>query len=587
MNLKIQIQMMINMNIKEITLYDFMRFDKPTTIKFNDGITVFYGQNGSGKTTILDGICIDLYGKTYRTSGTSDNGFLGLGDLVNRQKKTAKIEIVFDLNKDEYKLIKEINKKGKTKTYLLKNNEQIAEGKIVHSIISKNIIGLDYTGFRNSTFIAQDEALNLVKANGSERKDILNKLLKLDIYNDLIDITNKRKTDYINKMNLLNGEYNTMKSYISEEETIKQEIKNIHDNINRIKNESGVAEKIKELENEISKLDKNIIDENKIIERNETNISSLKSESYKLEVEVKKLKESMNLIKENNTCPVCFSKLEDKEYINKHYEDEITSRLNKINENEVEIKRLNDEIKEISKGLIDHQALLSSKKKELDKIKEVNSEKISKMEGEIKEKEKLILQINQKKSELKAIEDKIDDIKMRLDALEELKEIYREIPKVIIRRITPFIEKESSNIVSFISNDLIEGIKIDKETFKIKPIVNGTEEEIQFLSGGETLRVGLALRLAISKLISSIAINGFSGKSSSNIKTLFIDEGNFGSLDENGLAELETLFSKLKEKFQKIIIITHINELKDAVADYAFKLVKTGNYSSQIVEDTA
>ena len=587
MNLKIQIQMMINMNIKEITLYDFMRFDKPTTIKFNDGITVFYGQNGSGKTTILDGICIDLYGKTYRTSGTSDNGFLGLGDLVNRQKKNAKIEIVFDLNKDEYKLIKEINKKGKTKTYLLKNNEQIAEGKIVHSIVSKNIIGLDYTGFRNSTFIAQDEALNLVKANGSERKDILNKLLKLDIYNELIDITNKKKADYMNKMNLLNGEYNTMKSYISEEDIIKQEIRNIHDNINRIKNENGVVEKIKELENEISQLDKNIIDENKIIERNETNISSLKSESYKLEVEVKKLKESMNLIKENNTCPVCFSKLEDKEYINKHYEDEITSRLNKINENEVEIKKLNDEIKEISKGLIDHQTLLSSKKRELDKIKEVNSEKISKMEGEIKEKERLILQINQKKNELKSIEDKINDIKMRIDALEELKEIYREIPKVIIRRITPFIEKESSNIVSFISNDSIEGIKIDKETFKIKPIVNGTEEEIQFLSGGETLRVGLALRLAISKLISSIAINGFSGKSSSNIKTLFIDEGNFGSLDENGLAELETLFSRLKEKFQKIIIITHINELKDAVADYAFKLVKTGNYSSQIVEDTA
>ena len=584
MNLKIHARMM-TMNIKEIRFNNFMRFDNNVSIKFNDGITVFYGPNGSGKTTILDGICLNLYGKTYRTNGTADNGFLGLGDLVNKQKKNAKIELLFDANSDEYKIVKEISKSGKTKTYLYKNGEQIAEGKVVHSIISKKIVGLDYVGFRNSTFIAQDEALSLVKANGAERKEILNKLLKLDIYNEFIDIANKKKADYANKISNLTGEYNAIEGYISEEETIKQDISSLKNAINKIKNESGLAEKIESLEAEISQLNNLVIEETKKIERNETNIRTLTSEISSAKEEISKLQESMELVKENNTCPLCFSRITDHERINKHYNDEISLRQEKINKDENEIKKLQEEIKTINTSLIDHQSLLSSKTSELDKIKEESSTKISKFEGEIKEKERLLSQINQKKKELKALEQKINDLKARMEAIDALKDIYREIPKIIIGRITPFIEKESSDIVSFISNNSIEGIKIDKETFKIKPVVNGREEEIQFLSGGEALRVGLALRLAISKLISSVTINDIGGNTS--IKSLFIDEGNFGSLDEDGLAEIESLFSKLKEKFEKIIVITHINELKDAIADYAFKLVKTGTYSSQLVEDTA
>ena len=583
MNLRRLIRMMI-MNIKEVRFNNFMRFDNDVSIKFNDGITVFYGPNGSGKTTILDGICLNLYGKTYRTNGTSDNGFLGLGDLVNKEKKNAKIELLFDANSDEYKIVKEISKSGKTKTYLYKNGEQIAEGKLVHSIASK-IIGLDYVGFRNSTFIAQDEALNLVKANSSERKEILNKLLKLDIYEEFIDIANKKKTAYTNKINTLNGEHNAIKSYISEEDLIKQEIASFKHEINKIKNESGLNEKIKGLEVEISQLNSLVIEESRKIERNETNIKTLSNEISVLNKEIGELKKSMELVRDNNICPLCFSKITDHERINNHYNSEISLRESKIKKNNEEIEKLKKENEQTNKSLIVHQSLLSSKTNELNKIKEESSTKISKLEGEIKEKERELLQINKKKHELKQIELQINDLQLRIEALEELKQAYREIPSIIIGRIIPFIEKESSEIVSFISNDSIEGIKIDRETFKIKPIVNGKEEEIQFLSGGEALRVGLALRLAISKLISSVTINDIGNRGS--IKTLFIDEGNFGSLDEDGIAEIEQLFSKLKEKFQKIIVITHINELKDAIADYAFKLVKTGTYTSQIVEETA
>jgi exonuclease SbcC len=105
--------------------------------------------------------------------------------------------------------------------------------------------------------------------------------------------------------------------------------------------------------------------------------------------------------------------------------------------------------------------------------------------------------------------------------------------------------------------------------------VNGVEEELQFLSGGEKLRVGIALRLAISKLVVSETQSG-------TIKNLFIDEGDFGALDENGLNDIAMLFEKLKNNFNKIILITHIKELKDRIADYAYNVIKNGNYSSKV-----
>ena len=68
------------------------------------------------------------------------------------------------------------------------------------------------------------------------------------------------------------------------------------------------------------------------------------------------------------------------------------------------------------------------------------------------------------------------------------------------------------------------------------------------------------------------------------VKNLFVDEGDFGALDENGLNDIASLFMKLKEKFDKIILITHIEDLKNKVADYAYNIAKNGNYASEIIE---
>ncbi|MDE2860874.1 MAG: SMC family ATPase [Chloroflexota bacterium] len=73
-------------------------------------------------------------------------------------------------------------------------------------------------------------------------------------------------------------------------------------------------------------------------------------------------------------------------------------------------------------------------------------------------------------------------------------------------------------------------------------------------SGGEAFRIDFALRIALSRLLAH--------RSGAPLPTLFIDEG-FGSQDAAGLERLVEAIQAIQDDFQRILVITHIEELKD------------------------
>ena len=74
-------------------------------------------------------------------------------------------------------------------------------------------------------------------------------------------------------------------------------------------------------------------------------------------------------------------------------------------------------------------------------------------------------------------------------------------------------------------------------------------------SGGEAFRVNFAIRLALSEVLSQ--------RAGARLQTLVIDEG-FGSQDEIGRQRLIEAINLIKPDFAKILVITHIDSLKDA-----------------------
>jgi exonuclease SbcC len=77
----------------------------------------------------------------------------------------------------------------------------------------------------------------------------------------------------------------------------------------------------------------------------------------------------------------------------------------------------------------------------------------------------------------------------------------------------------------------------------------------EMYSGGEAFRVNLALRIGLSRILAH--------RMGAPLPTLFIDEG-FGTQDASGRERILDVIGAIQDDFDKIIVITHLDELKDA-----------------------
>jgi exonuclease SbcC len=94
-----------------------------------------------------------------------------------------------------------------------------------------------------------------------------------------------------------------------------------------------------------------------------------------------------------------------------------------------------------------------------------------------------------------------------------------------------------------------------KETLDIQISDSAGIRDYEMYSGGEAFRINFAIRLALAEVLAQ--------RAGARLQTLVIDEG-FGSQDEAGRQRLVEAINLVKDEFAKILVITHIDSLKDA-----------------------
>ncbi len=138
------------------------------------------------------------------------------------------------------------------------------------------------------------------------------------------------------------------------------------------------------------------------------------------------------------------------------------------------------------------------------------------------------------------------------------------VPAMIIEAAIPEIEEGANQILARMTDGRMN-IRFDtqrekvtggiKETLDIKISDElGTRDYLTF-SGGETFRVNFAIRLALSRLLAH--------RAGAQLRTLVIDEG-FGTQDTQGRERLVQALNAVQDEFDLILVITHIDELKEA-----------------------
>ncbi|MBI2869069.1 MAG: SMC family ATPase [Chloroflexi bacterium] len=169
--------------------------------------------------------------------------------------------------------------------------------------------------------------------------------------------------------------------------------------------------------------------------------------------------------------------------------------------------------------------------------------------------------------------------------------VYRELAKafgksgvqaLLIELALPEIENEANGLLSRMTDNRMH-IKFETqretrkgdiaETLDIHITDELGTRSYETFSGGEAFRINFAIRIALSRLLAR--------RAGSPLRTLIIDEG-FGTQDSTGIEKLKEAINSIQDDFSRIIVITHIEDLRDAVPA-RIEVVKTADGSTLAV----
>jgi exonuclease SbcC len=140
------------------------------------------------------------------------------------------------------------------------------------------------------------------------------------------------------------------------------------------------------------------------------------------------------------------------------------------------------------------------------------------------------------------------------------------VPALLIEQALPQIESKANEIldrltmgdmsIRFVTQAAYKDKKRDdlRETLEIQISDSAGVRDYEMFSGGEAFRINFAIRLALSEVLSQ--------RAGARLQTLVIDEG-FGSQDTQGRQRLIEAINLVRQDFAKILVITHIDELKE------------------------
>ncbi|OGE18606.1 hypothetical protein A3J19_03000 [Candidatus Daviesbacteria bacterium RIFCSPLOWO2_02_FULL_41_8] len=303
------------------------------------------------------------------------------------------------------------------------------------------------------------------------------------------------------------------------------------------------------------------------------------------------------------------SQLKNSEEIQKQNEEKLTITATLLTEEKV---------------VLEMRVLFQNKKLQVDKISEELtklpdlSEKILHLNQAITGTENQLTNIREEEKAARGILGQINELISRTAQMENLskqksaekttlteeKQVFDElslafgkkgIQAMIIEQAIPEIEDETNRLLEKLTEGRMKiRLETQKET-KTKVLLSEGEKgyalvetlEIiisdemgerpyELYSGGETFRVNFAIRLAISKLLTH--------RAGAKLQFLVIDEG-FGTQDAPGRARLVEVLDTIKDDFEKIIVITHIEELKEEFPVRIEVSKNSGGSTFQLVGD--
>jgi exonuclease SbcC len=237
--------------IERLVLKDF-KSHEDSDIEFNQGLNIFLGEVGAGKTSIFEAISFALFGRYA--------GSIHQGGLIRRGAETAEVSLTFSTQTGRYRIDRVIypEKTQQVKMWVLGGGEwQLAvEGATAVSKSVEDLLNVDTSTFLAAIYASQGEIKEMLETQPGKRRERLDKLLGLDTYENIWKTLGDAKTlvltelthaqDQASGVDVLEQQLDALKARITRN---KKEVGQLQASLNRIgKQLTPTEQRLKDLD---------------------------------------------------------------------------------------------------------------------------------------------------------------------------------------------------------------------------------------------------------------------------------------------------------------------------------------------------
>ena len=537
--------------------------------------TLIVGQNGAGKSTILDALTFSLFGKPFRK--------VNKPQLVNSvNERDCVVEIGFEIGTTKYKVVRgikpnifEIYRNGS------KLNED-CDAKEQQQFLEKQILKLNYKSFTQIVILGSASFVPFMQLSAAHRREVIEDLLDISVFSSMSEIIKGRLKDSKDALKVLDLKKESVADKILMQ---KRFIKTLEDSAQN--DIAAKQEEIALLDQECAQHQETVIDLLEEVEDLQTAIKGFTSSGdtvkklnqFKAKLQTKELSSSKDIkfFEENTVCPTCTQTIDDEFRVNrighlqqllqKHTDSltQIEKAISAEEEKEQKFLSLQREITNTSHEISQFNLRISNSGRRKSDLESEIQNLTDSIENRSAEDEKL----SEYKDKLRSVLKELEDTKNTYDYLTQGSLLLKDdgVKSSIIRKYLPMINTLVNDYLQRM--DFYINFTLDEEfNEKIQTPVHEKFSYASF-SEGEKMRIDLALLFTwreIARLKNSVVTN-----------LLIMDEVFDSSLDGFGTDEFLKIV-RFVIKDANVFIISHKNELFDKF-NHSLEFKKVGGFS--------